>query len=294
MRKAATCIALGVVLVLAAPFARADPPTTDASTPDPARYGYRCGTLPPADQPPCRRCVDEAGAYTSTAASNALQHDDVLFNVAFFKCQTRMKSVMKSERAERQALLDKFNAWQPRGYEGTTGDGIEALADAELDALPATESAALARINEISVDLGGKDVMPADKVAEALAEMRGFIAKERACRADGKCMAARAARKAAEEFFTSVVSPMCEADKSREAAEAGIAKERANPSGVVDLNVLHSLGAEVQDAKEQIKSLAPAYANFAATRGPGGARSVRSDASERLDAWKRGSGTLKR
>jgi hypothetical protein len=75
-------------------------------------------------------------------------------------------------------------------------------------------------------------------------------------------MAARAARKAAEEFFTSVAAPMCEADKAREAAEAGIAKERANPSGVVDLNVLHSLGAEVQDAKEQIKSLAPAYVKF--------------------------------
>lgn len=248
MTKAAAFIALGAVLVLAAPGARANPPPADL-------YGFVCDSLPGADQPTCHRCVDIASEGKSAAVLYVERHE-ITFLGAVSRCQDRMKG----EHAERQMLLRKFGTWRPRDYEGTKGGGIEGLSDSELEALPATEQATLARINEISIDLGGEDVIPADKVAGALAEAQGFVAKERACRADGKCMAARAAKRAAEEFFTSVVAPMCNADKSREAALASIAKERANPSGVVDLNVLHSLGEQVQDAQQQIKDLSPAYA----------------------------------
>lgn len=250
MRKAATFIALGVALVLAASSARADPPPADL-------YGFVCDSLPAADQPTCHRCVDRAGEGKSAAVLYVERHE-ITFLHAVSRCQERMKS----EHSERQTLLRKFGAWRPRDYEGAKGNGIEDLSNGELEALPATEQAALERINEISIDLGGNDVIPADKVAELLAEARGFVAKERTCRADDKCMAARAARRAAEEFFASVAAPMCDADKARETALAGIAKERANTSGVVDLNVLHALGAQVQDSQQQIKDLSPAYTKF--------------------------------
>ena len=74
-------------------------------------------------------------------------------------------------------------------------------------------------------------------VQKRLEAFRKDVAKEKACRADKKCMATRetkkAAKKAEEQFFAEVVNPMCLADQDREAALAAMAHERANPSGYV-------------------------------------------------------------
>ena len=53
---------------------------------------------------------------------------------------------------------------------------------------------------------------------------------------------------------------MCEADQAREAALAGMARERANPSGYVNKVFLHDQGAIIQNSQDQIAALAPAYA----------------------------------
>lgn len=56
-----------------------------------------------------------------------------------------------------------------------------------------------------------------------------------------------------------VVVPLCEAVWGRDAAQATIDHERANPSGVVDLQTLHGAGESLQYYRAQIAALAPLY-----------------------------------
>ena len=114
------------------------------------------------------------------------------------------------------------------------------------------------RMAAITTDIGGI-AMPAASRDTAWDEINGFVAKEKACRADKKCMGDRAARKAEEQFLAAVVQPMCRADQDREAALADMAHERANPSGYVDKVLLHDRGAAVQTAQEQLAAMSPAY-----------------------------------
>ena len=83
------------------------------------------------------------------------------------------------------------------------------------------------------------------------AEMAPRIAEEVACRASQKCTTARNAKAIAER--------LCAARERRAEALAGIAHERANPSGVVDLAILHALGVDVQDADEEIANASAEY-----------------------------------
>ena len=96
----------------------------------------------------------------------------------------------------------------------------------------------------------------ASKLAALVAKM---VTNERACRADKKCVDARAAKKAEAAFFAAVVSPMCAADKAREMAAADMAHERANPSGYVDKKKLYDDGAIIQQSKEQLAAMASEY-----------------------------------
>jgi hypothetical protein len=164
---------------------------------------------------------------------------------------------MVAERVELKGLMEKVSSWQPRGYEDA-GDGLEAFSDADLDAVPTEARKALARIADIGLDLTGR-TLPQDKRDEGWDQINGFVAKEKACRADKKCMADRAARKAEEQFFATVVQPMCQADQERESALADMAHERANPSGYVNKVLLHDLGATVQAAQEQLAAMLPSY-----------------------------------
>jgi hypothetical protein len=125
----------------------------------------------------------------------------------------------------------------------------------ELDALPTKNAADLTRFNALSVDLKRTPLVDVDK---ARAELQASVDKEKSCRADAKCMGARAE----VTFEESVVTPMCVADKERETAVADLAHERANPSGVVDLNRLHMDGEEIQTHQSEIAALVPQYVAF--------------------------------
>jgi hypothetical protein len=162
-------------------------------------------------------------------------------------------------KAEFETLFRKIATWQPRGYNGA-GEGLEALPDSELETIPDELPGTLDRLMWLATRLHNKTLpFSSEEKGTAVREVQGFVAAEKACRVDKKCMGARAARKTEEEFFASVVSPMCGADQSREQALAAMAHERANPSGYIDVVLLHRLGADVQSAQEQIAGLTPAY-----------------------------------
>lgn len=73
------------------------------------------------------------------------------------------------------------------------------------------------------------------------------VADEEKCRVTPKCMGER------------LTAPLCEAIKQRRDATQEIARERRNPSGVVDMNWLHTLGERVQDAEDAIATLRAKY-----------------------------------
>ena len=102
--------------------------------------------------------------------------------------------------------------------------------------------------------------LPVGHATAALTEpLDALVAGELACRAAPKCLAAREAAKAEATFFGATVQPMCLAEQDREAAAASLARERANPSGVVSLSRLHELGAEQQAAQGRLAELVPEY-----------------------------------
>jgi hypothetical protein len=136
--------------------------------------------------------------------------------------------------------------------------------------------------------LGDADVGDADGVAslaaksvehfEAMAAMMPTIVEaEKKCRVTKKCMAARedAARQRAEaerkrvaaqaaaqaeaKFVGDVALPLCKATINVQQAQADIAREKANPAGVVDLSELHDLGEKVQENQDWIRRLSPSY-----------------------------------
>jgi hypothetical protein len=288
-----------VSLFLGTASVRADPLVDGGAVQRPNDRRYGCQPGQNLEQVICRRCADEARTteraspdakasamseckaraaldwqnctHRPGATNNEMAACDVASASAEDACEKTQRRVQIDERTafdacrtrttketeELKTLVGKFSNWQPRGYQGA-GDGIEALTDAELDALIPTARAALQRENEIAVDLGQAS-LPTDKAEQAITELQGFQTKERACRADKKCMAARAAKKAEEQFYANVVAPMCMADKEREQAQADIANERANPSGVVDMNVLHEAGAAVQASQKTITDFTPEY-----------------------------------
>lgn len=175
-----------------------------------------------------------------------------------------------AERDEKARLIAKVTTWQPRGNQGA-GEGLEGFSDADLDAVPADAAAAIPRL----IELGAKETAScsgacapssvqglADHRDQAIAEIRGFVANEKACRADTKCMAARAAKKAEAMFWSSVVVPLCQADKGKEDASALMARERANPSGYVDKVYLYDLGQQVQTDQERMIEMRSKYVAF--------------------------------
>lgn len=90
-----------------------------------------------------------------------------------------------------------------------------------------------------------------------VAEQRAFLARASAW-ADRQ-----EARIAAEENArATIVVPLCEAVWGVESAKADIAREKANPSGIVDLNALHSAGNAVQYWQSIVDGLKPQYLAF--------------------------------
>jgi hypothetical protein len=81
--------------------------------------------------------------------------------------------------------------------------------------------------------------------------LEAAIAREEACRADAKCVAERQAAPVVTALCEAIADRRAAADGQR-AALAGIARERANPSGFVDKGLLHDLGAEAQGNAERV------------------------------------------
>lgn len=164
--------------------------------------------------------------------------------------------------AELQAIGEHFKTW-------AGGSGwADGATDADLGNAVDSARKDLARATELRASLG-KEAIPQDKVEGILAGLGAVVAAEQKCRADVKCMSARAARKAEAEFFGSVVAPMCEADQNREQATAAMAHERANPSGYVNKVVLHDAGETIQTAQETLQQYASAYAKVRHHGWPG-------------------------
>jgi len=59
-----------------------------------------------------------------------------------------------------------------------------------------------------------------------------------------------------------IAVPLCDAVNSLAELKAELAREKANPSGVVDLNELHRIGGEMQVVQDRIKELSPPYIAF--------------------------------
>lgn len=206
----------------------------------------------------CQRCVAETGG-SSVPWSAAFGRDA---DKPFLACRDRMKA----ERAELTTIIAKANRWQPRGYQDA-GDGLEGFGDEELARVPQDVQEALDRVAVIRRDLSGQE--DTSDIPKAVAQISKFVAAEQACRADKKCMADRAAKRAEEAFRRDVVAPMCEADQGIEQAKRDIAQERANPAGVVDLETLHRLGRDLQYFQGNLAAGAPAYAKVRHHPWPG-------------------------
>jgi hypothetical protein len=68
-----------------------------------------------------------------------------------------------------------------------------------------------------------------------------------------------AAEKQARE---DVIVPLCDAHITLENLYASMARERANPSGVVNLAELHQIGRMIQETKDEIAAQTPAYVAY--------------------------------
>ena len=218
-------------------------------------WSWRPGPTP--TRPPSQKQTDPCGSLTGAALGDCrICQKELPYgpNSLWDACQRRLAGE-RVELTNLQATIDGIE------YETPTDD--------ELDALAETERPSVERFWDLLVELAGqsKDVSETKKagaIEATMVHIRQGVAKEKACRADKKCMAARAAKaeakRAEEQFFDSVVQPICTADQAREAALAAMARERANPSGYVNKSFLHEQGAIVQDAQDQIAAAGPAYA----------------------------------
>lgn len=191
----------------------------------------------------------------------------------------------RTDHAARQAAAEKVSTDSVRSFHErdeyvglarrfkASGDPawLSSVPDAALDSTADAALAALNRMREIEAKFkSGADRIAAGQVTFASVAVeipggaddaiRARVSAERACRADAKCISKREADAAEKEFVSTVVGPMCDADQTRESASATIANERANPSGVVDLDALHTAGEQLQGAKITLKNLAPVYA----------------------------------
>jgi hypothetical protein len=188
----------------------------------------------------------QARQTQATARGQALEQD-----IRARKEERERQSRVSTEQMELRELMAKVVLWQP--------SALETLSDGDLDTVPDQAKNTLQRMSIVEQDIGQSVPEATKEPIQDLDEILRFVAKEKACRAEKKCMADRAAKRAEEEFRTAVVSPMCEAEQSIVAASNAMARERANPSGYVDKVLLHDAGATIQAAHEQLAAMGPAY-----------------------------------
>ncbi len=115
-------------------------------------------------------------------------------------------------------------------------------------------------VGEMQTDIVSTQELLASKTGgdpKARAALTAWIARSSAWVADqNKQLAAE------ETFRASVALPLCQAVWLRDSEREIIARERANPSGVYNLEVLHTAGMVVQSQEDVIKALKPRYVAF--------------------------------
>lgn len=112
----------------------------------------------------------------------------------------------------------------------------------DLDEAEAKVEAARKRLGELQC---GERT---DRTQKHLDNALARIQTERACRASEECMAKRYA------------APICDAIDAKRWAAKEMARERANPSGTVNLRALNDLGRQMQDADDIIADAKAEYA----------------------------------
>lgn len=168
-------------------------------------------------------------------------------------------------RGQREACAEELRSdaaeeagWNAATFETTSDDDV-------AGAIPQRLAFIRRHMREVCTGvLTESDISDLESVVDKIgATLTKMVDREKKCRADVKCVAARAARarEAAEEdtFGTDVAKPLCEATWSLDAAREAIREEKANPSGVVDLVALHQSGQAAQYAQAQIAALTPKY-----------------------------------
>lgn len=126
----------------------------------------------------------------------------------------------------------------------------------DLDAASAEVAAARAKLKTLSCPSGDSwdgGRLTADFETWAT-PIESKLAEEKRCRADEECSANRAAR------------PLCAALENKKMHSAQMAKERANPSGVVNKSYLNELGHAIQSDDDEIAQGRASYAR--ATKKP--------------------------
>jgi len=167
--------------------------------------------------------------------------------------KTTCLNSVRDKVSEMMEVLQQVTVW---------GDAaaVQAFSDAELSQVD--PEGAFAHARALSAELDPGAVPPPNSaalVATAVTEIHGIVAKEHACRIDKKCMKVRADKAAEDLFFAGVVSPMCVLEARIANARKAIAKEKANPGGVVDLGTLHDLGTDIQEEQREFAELQPQY-----------------------------------
>lgn len=111
-----------------------------------------------------------------------------------------------------------------------------------------------------------------DTETNTVATLRAGAAKARPHASESPALAAYLAKvdawSAAEDAVLAaetkaradVIVPLCDAHTNLENLQADLAREKTNPSGVVDLAELHKIGRMIQVAQGQIAELNPQYA----------------------------------
>ncbi len=178
-------------------------------------------------------------ALSSTACGLAEVKNPQEEQKAFYAQQNELRAQHDAARTaagvvaakEKNERLDKQDQERKAAYENVAAQR-KAEAAAAREANERTQNEIAAQHTQQNKDryLAKREAQEA-KEAEEQAAVDAEIAQ---CRANPKCTWER------------VSAPLCEALANKRAYQQDMAKERANPSGIVNIKYLHDLGAEIQ------------------------------------------------
>jgi hypothetical protein len=150
-----------------------------------------------------------------------------------------------NETAERERLSSEIRATLAKPLAKQ-----EQLSDSDLE----TELLDVEKTRQAAERLRETDPALVSTTTDWADRIRRAATAEKVCRTSTECLADRAAK------------PLCEALSEKKGHQADLAKEKANPAGVVNLAYLHDIGQALQDDDDRIAEAKRAYS--AATKLP--------------------------